>query len=277
MANLKMHFHGNFALKKEEIRRILQTATEEKGLNDTLENLMQRTSLGNAKVGQIKSWAIRAGLIQDNRPTPEGKIVLRLDSFLQTNITDWLMHFYLSFGERNMKQLPKNPADWGGWCYFVHSFLPQHRQFTMNELIENSTTVFEETKKIITERLKYILRAYTETQALASCRFIELNKNDTYQTGNANLPNVYMIGYFLAQLWERDFKTQTSVLTKAVVDQPMGLTTILGISTDDLQEHFNNLEAYGLIEQRRTVPPFQIVRRWDNSLTLLEKAYANQP
>lgn len=57
MAKLQLHFNGNFSLKKDEISRILRAATEENGLNDTLQNLMDRTSLGNAKVGRIKSWA----------------------------------------------------------------------------------------------------------------------------------------------------------------------------------------------------------------------------
>lgn len=64
MTKLQLHFNSNFALKKEEVSRVLQAASEEKGLNDELPNLMDRTSLGNAKVGRIKSWAIRAGLIK---------------------------------------------------------------------------------------------------------------------------------------------------------------------------------------------------------------------
>ena len=79
MAKLQLHFNGSFALKKDEISRLLHAATQEKGLNDSLPNLMEKTSLGNAKVGRIKSWAVRAGLIKNNRPSPEGKIVLRLD------------------------------------------------------------------------------------------------------------------------------------------------------------------------------------------------------
>lgn len=98
MAKLQLYFNGSFAFKKEEISRILQAASEENGLNDTLPNLMQKTSLGNAKVGRIKSWAIRAGLIQNHRLSPEGEIVWRHDPYLESSVTEWLMHFYLSFG-----------------------------------------------------------------------------------------------------------------------------------------------------------------------------------
>jgi hypothetical protein len=55
---------------------------------------MIRTSLGNAKVGRIKSWAIRAALIEDNRLSKEGKIVFKSDPYLESITTDWLIpHF----------------------------------------------------------------------------------------------------------------------------------------------------------------------------------------
>jgi hypothetical protein len=274
MANIQLHFNGNFFLKKSEINRILQAASEEKGLNDTLENLMIRTSLGNAKVGRIKSWAIRAGLIEDNKLNQDGKIVWKLDPYLESITTDWLMHFYLSFGEQGLQKIPDNPAEWGAWTYFVYTFLPEHKTFTFEEFLEYSDTVFEQEKRIISQRIRYILKAYTEPQALAACKFLTL-EDKQYQAGNARLPNPYLVGYFLAKLWERDFHSQGSVLTESILTQKMGLAPVLGISPEALQEQLNALEAYGIIEQRRAVPPFQVVSRWDNPFTLLEKAYEN--
>lgn len=272
MAKLQLHFNGNFPFKKEEISRILQAATEEKGLDDDLQSLMDRTSLGNAKVGRIKSWAIRAGLIQNNRPSPEGKLLWRLDPYLESNITDWLLHFYLTFGEKGLQQPPDNPADWGGWSYFVYTFLPEHNTFTSDELLFHSVPVFEEERKIIATRMKFVLRAYTEPQALASCKFINLEENQ-YLAGSARLPNPYLVGYFLAKLWERDFQGEGSVLTESILNHKMGLAPLLGVKAEALQEQLNTLEAYGIIEQRRAVPPFQAIPRWDKPLALLEKAY----
>ena len=53
----------------------------------------------------------------------------------------------------------------------------------------------------------------------------------------------------------------------------MGLAPVLGISAVAAQEQLNTLEAYGIIEQRRAVPPSQVIPCWDSPLTLLEKAY----
>ncbi|GAA6618137.1 DUF4007 family protein [Scytonema sp. NUACC26] len=274
MAKLQLHFNGNFSLKREEVARILQAATEEPGLNDRLENLMDRTSLGNAKVGRIKSWASRAGLIQENRPSPEGEIVWRLDRYFESYITNWLMHFYLSFGDKGLQKAPNQPADWGGWSYFIFSFLPQYNTFTVDELLHHFTSIFEEESKIISTRIKYILRAYTENQALASCKFLTV-KEDKYSNQNATLPNSYLTGYFLTKLWERDFGDATSVLTDDLLQQKMGLAPILGIETEALQECLNQLETLALVEQRRTVSPAQVIRRWTDPLALLEKAYAD--
>ncbi len=273
MSRLQLHYNGNFPFKKEEVSRIIQAAAEEKGLDDSLQGLMDRTSLGNAKVGRIKSWAIRTGLIKDNRLSPEGKIVRRLDSYFESIVTDWLMHFYLSFGDKGLRQPPDNPADWGGWSYFIYTFLPQNSRFNSEKLLYHSASMFEEESKIVAARIKYILRAYTEFQALASCKFLTLTE-DEYFAGNTPLPNPYLIGYFLAKLWERDFNDTTSVLTDDILQQKMGLAPILGIETETLQQCLDQLETLALIEQRRTVSPAQIIRRWHDPLTLLEKAYA---
>ena len=275
MANLKMHFNSNFPLKKEEISKILRAAAEKKGLNDTLQNLMDRTSLGNAKVGRIKSWAIRAGLVKNNILTPEGEIVWRRDPDLESNITDWLMHFYLSLGDQGLCEPPDNPVDLGGWTYFIYIFLPEHSRFTRDELLYHTSLVFEEENKIIAGRMKYILGAYTQSQALASCKFLtqEKGEKDQYVAGQTRLPNPYLVGYFLAKLLERDFKGSGSVLTESMMNQKMGLAPVLGMKAEALQEQLNTLEAYGIIEQRRTVPPFQVIPRWDEPLALLEKAY----
>ena len=273
MPKLQLSFHTSFALKKEDIIKVIQAAAEEKGLADTTEGLMARTSLGNQKVGPMKSWAIRTGLVSGNYLSPEGKIVLEKDVYLESNITEWLMHFYLSFGDKGLQSPPDDPAQWGGWSYFVYTFLPQHSTFTGDDLLHHSVLVFDqEIPKNLLKKFRFVLRAYTESQALASCKFLTLEK-DQYLAGYARLPNPYLVGYFLAKLWERDFKDEGSVLTESILNHKMGLAPALGVKAEVLQEQLNALEAYGIIEQRRAVPPFQVIPRWDKPLALLEKAY----
>ena len=276
MPKLQLSFHGTFALKKEDLLKIIQAASEEQGLHDSLENLMQRTGLGNKKVTPMISWATRAGLICKKHLTPEGEVIWKRDNCLESNLTDWLMHFYLSFGDRGLKTPPTDPTEWGGWSYFVYKFLPQHKIFTNEDLQHYSAIEFDQEKpKSLLKNFKILLRAYTEYYALTSCKFITIEE-DKYVSGYPRLPNIYLIGYFLAKLWERDFKDEGSVLTESILNQTMGLAPLLGVNGEILQEQLNALEAYGIIEQRRTVPPFQVIPRWDNPLELLEKAYDSE-
>jgi hypothetical protein len=281
MPDLQLSFHGTFALKKDDVLKILQAAQESQGLKDTRAGLMERTGLGNEKVLRIKSWAIRCGLVDGNHLTPEGKIILAKDPYLQSPITDWYMHFHLSFGDNGLATPPETPADWGGWTWFVYEFLPQYSSFTLSQIVQNSASIFtQETEKRLTENFRILLRTYilppnrSELSPLRSTQFLSLT-DDQFSTGQSNLPNPYLIGYFLAQLWQRDFGPATSILSTDIFHQPLGLAALLSISAEKLQTCLNQLETHAIIEQRRTVSPAQIIRRWEDPLTLLSKAYGD--
>lgn len=282
MSKLQLNFYNTFALKKEEITTIIKTASEDKGLDDSLSNLMDRTGFGNAKVNPIIKWATRAGLVKEKKLTSEGEIINKLDCHLKSLNSEWLMHFYLSFGTYGLNKPPKNIAEWGGWTYFVYDFTPYHISFKKMDLEQTSHKIFvEASDKSIKKDFNILLRAYTENYALKAIQFIKEIENketkiSTYQTGESIAPNIYLIGYFLARLWERDFDKETSVLTDEILYHKMGLTQVLGITSDTLQDYLNQLESLGIIEQRRTVAPYQTIRRWDDPLILLEKAYVNQ-
>ena len=266
MPKLQLSFHTSFALKKEDISKILSATKDEAGLDDSLEGLMARTGLGNKKVGPIKSWATRSGLIHKNRLSLEAARVLANDPYLKSSATNWLMHFYLSFGDRGLTTPPETPAEWGGWTWFVYSFLPEQFTFRTEDLTYEAGQVFEdETSKKLEKNFRYVLRAYTESEALESCEFIQSITTGKYVAGEASLPNPYLICYFLAKLWQRDYGNTTSVVTDEVLNHKMGLAPVLGLEAAALQKQLDKLETFGLIEQRRTVPPFQIVRRWDDS------------
>lgn len=273
MPKLQLSFHTTFALKKDDVLKILTAANEAQGLDGSLDNLMERTGLGNKKVGPIKSWAIRSGLVRDNFLTPEGKIILAKDPYLQSPITDWYMHFHLSFGDNGLATPPDTPADWGGWTWFIYTFLPEYFTFNTANLFYEAGQTFSDDAKQIEKNLRYVLRAYTEPEALAACQFLQKIDTTKYIAGEAQLPNPYLIGYFLAKLWERDFGDTTSIVTDDILNHKMGLAPLLGLESATLQEQLDKLEIFGLTEQWRTVPPFQTIRRWQSPLELLNQAY----
>ncbi|MGI0482587.1 DUF4007 family protein [Geminocystis sp. CENA526] len=282
MIKLQLSFHDTFPFKKDEITTIIKTASEDKGLDDNLSNLMDRTGFGNSKVESLIKWVTRAGLVKEKKLTSEGEIINKLDCHLKSLNSEWLMHFYLSFGTYGLNKPPKNIAEWGGWTYFVYDFIPNYISFKKKDLEEISKKNFvEASDKSIKKDFSILLRAYTENYGLKAIQFIKETEDKetkitTYKTGESIPPNIYLIGYFLAKLWERDFEKETSVLTDEILYHKMGLTQVLGITSDTLQDYLNQLESLGIIEQRRTVVPYQTIARWDDPLILLEKAYVNQ-
>jgi hypothetical protein len=273
MSELQLSFHSTFALKKQDLLKILVAANEQQALKDTLSGLVERTGLGTKKVTPFKSWAIRAGLISHNTLSPEGKLVLQFDPYLESVVTEWLMHFYLSFSGHGMEPPPNHPADWGGWSYFVFSFLPEHPEFSQDELVAASARVFSSaTPKVLHENFRILLRAYTEGQALWACRFLQTVDSKHYRQGGIDTVHPYLMGYFLAKLWQRDFEELDSVPLDTLLNQPMGLAPILGTQLNLLQNRLTKLEHYGLIFYSSGTSD-TVTRRWKDPLLLLERAY----
>ncbi len=196
------------------------------------------------------------------------------DPSLTSLVTDWVMHFYLSLSGRGLSPASERAADWGGWTYFVYDFVPGRSAFSLSDLIFYSKEEFtEEKESSLNSNYRILLRAYTEREALSQIEFIKGNEADGYRCNAAKLPNAYAIGFIFARIWERDFREVPSVLTEDVIAHPMGLAKVLGITLEQTQDHLDALEALSIIEQRKTVAPFQIVRRWSDPLDLLKKAY----
>jgi hypothetical protein len=79
MPELQLSFYGTFALKKQDVLKILEAADGVQGLNDSKQGLIERTGLGNEKILRIKSWAVRAGLVSHNTLSPEGRLTRQYD------------------------------------------------------------------------------------------------------------------------------------------------------------------------------------------------------
>jgi hypothetical protein len=273
LPRLQLSFHTTFALKKSELSRLLKVVAEV-GLKGPIEELMARTGFGNKKVGPVKSWASRGGLIRNGVLTPEGELVWKYDPRLLSQTTAWFMHFNLSFGDQGLTTPPAAVADWGGWPYFVFAFRPQHPDFTEDDLAAEGAAVFDDKPSLIKSNFAYMLRAYTSPEALGACRFLTWNAGrNTYEAGEPDLPNPFLIGHVLARLWERDFSGTTSVVTDDLSNHHMGIAAVLGLHPSSMQRILDRLEGRSVVEQRRTVAPYQLVRRWESPFALLEKAY----
>jgi len=295
MPQLQLGFHGKFALKKSDLLKLLSVANTEIGLNDSLTNLVNKTKFGSKKVTALKSWAIRSGLINDdNFITPECKIILEKDPYLKSSITDWFIHFNLSFSSYSPLEIITDiPVKLGGWSYFIYDFLPNYKEFTLDDLVKKSAEIFnQDSVNTIKNNFRFVIRAYLDQEGMAQCKFLQKINNNTYLV---NFPDIsppfmpYIIGYVLAILWQRDFKQQSSILLTDLINQKMGFMSIFAINENNIFKVLNSLENNQIVQQRSAQPyligkepkldnqnqNIQIIKCWSNPLDLLTKAYEN--
>ncbi len=239
---------------------------------------MGELPLSAADRRKTEQWAIAANLLGDRGLTPEGNLVATKDPYLETTVTDWLIHFYLSLNDRSL------------WHYFVYEFLPNHSSFTQEELVNHCLEIFPiESPDKLKKSVRLILRTYTESEAIAKNKFL-IQQKKHYLTGNSELLNPYTVGYCLAKVWENNFKAKTSILVDEILDEEIGLNLVLGINQEFLRQQLDILEKHEIIEQRSAKPhlsgtktpikddnelSYQIYRCWNSPTEILEKAYEN--
>lgn len=273
MSKLQLGFHATFAFRKAEVARLLALAARPNGLPASTANLVAETGFGTKKVGPIKSWATRAGLIEGNTLTEAGHIIFESDPLLRSKTSEWLMHFNLSFGSNGFASPPPRADDWGGWPYFIFDFLPSHPEFTLETLVRAAETVFEDSDMLLKGNFSYLLRAYTDLDGLSGCGVLTTTPQGSYKSGTRELPKTPLVAYLLSKIWIRDFGETSSVLTSAVREYHMGLAPLLCVSRVELDEVLDRLSGEGYIDQRKTVAPYQLVRRWADSAELLKRAF----
>jgi hypothetical protein len=255
------------SLRKDDLRYLLT------------EYLLPRSNKPNSSaLRTAKQWAIAANLISDRGLTNEGRLVSTKDPYLESTVTDWLIHFNLSLDKQSL------------WKYFVYEFLPHHATFTQDELLSYSTEIFKaESPDRLLKKVRLLLKTYIDSQAISKGKFIT-QENKLYLAGNPDLSNHYTTGYLLAKVWERDFQSESAVLVDRIIDMNLGLASVLGIDRHRLRQQLDILAENEIIEQRSISPhlvgkkpltkednelSYQVYRCWETPLDLLAKAYEN--
>ena len=262
-------------LNKTDLRSLL-LAIAQAPLGTPLVSLREQTGLTKAAFRNAIEWAQATYLLDERGLTPEGKLVVAKDPYLETTVTDWLMHFYLSLGDRSL------------WQYFVYEFLPEHPTFTQDELLSYCIEVFTiESPEQLKKSIRLLLKTYIEPHAIAKSKFLTQEKK-LYLTGHSNLSNVYIIGYFLAKRWQHKFESQLTLLIDQITGVEMGLVNVLGINQEHLRQQLDVLATYKIIEQRSaklhlsdskpqtkedSELSYQVYRCRESAAELLEQAY----
>lgn len=157
------------------------------------------------------------------------------------------------------------------WHYFVHKFLPEKYEFTLDNLKQGLKNEFPDTK-LSSINPGILLESYRNSEGMNSLNFIVSVEKDVYCKGIPNIPNPYIVGYILAKIWEREHPDNVTIPFSAL-NQPNHLLNTMNISENGILKYLDKLKSDGIIDLMRSVKPFQIVKQWNNSSELLEKAY----
>lgn len=254
-----------------------------------ISKIATQTGLSQQRASNAKQWAVLGNFLNIEGLTYEGHLALEKDPYLEATVTDWLIHFFCSFGGYGLQAQPQNLVSWGLWSYFIYDFLPSHSTFTEAELTQSASQYFEDGK--LSDRIQVLLKSYLKEAAIANCGFLTY-ENSLYATGTPRLENTYTVGYLLASIWKRDFNNQSSILISDLISSPMGLCQLLAINKAELYKQMDRLAELDIIEQRSAKPhrlgdkperrqnkedQYVVVRHWDTPFDLLTKAYEQDP
>lgn len=245
-------------------------------LTEMFQSTTNQSALTSLDRERAVEWATQARLIDGNSLTQEGRIVIKKDPYLETAVTEWLIHFNLSQSDRL-------------WTYFVYEFLPKHSEFSKSELVQACSQHLALKPATLDEKVSTILSAYSETGALAGTNLLRYD-DEKYIARNPSLSNPYTVGYILAKVWEAEFGSQSTVFVTELLAIKLELHNALGITIEQFRQQLDSLTQSEIIKQQSAKPRpvnkrpqqreenelnYQVCRCWDTTIELLEKAYEN--
>jgi len=164
-------FHGNFALNRNRMAKLIQLALNHPDYKD--KELAQPFDYGAPFAAIYRSWLHKTGLAEMGLPlvlTPMGKVILEKDPTLESIITQWFLHHELVTDAERAE----------AWHYFILEFLPEHTTFNKEQLLTGLTQKlsphsmqhFGPGSKLNQQILRKIIQVYTEPSGLGELALI---------------------------------------------------------------------------------------------------------
>ena len=272
--NMSLTFHQTFRLELSNVAKVLACITENPKIDNVGINKATGIGIGKdlrqGKVQPTLDYARFSGLLVEEqidgvrytKLSPVGEITFNNDHRLRTRVSHWVMHYHLS----------RQGSDAEAWEFFIHEFLPTKHEFHRKELDEAIEAKFSGKAILRSINPGVLLSCYIdEDNALGKLRLLRERKRGEFFRPTPNIPNAYLTGYLLAEIWDERHPTSTTVSHASLTRESLGST--LGIDEMELQAQFDELTKEAIIEQMRAVQPFQVVKLWEDKLSLLQKAY----
>jgi Protein of unknown function (DUF4007) len=270
---MTLTFHQTFTLECENLSKLLTLVSANPSVTNV--EIFEMTGIGigkNERKGKVQptiEYATYGGLLEPRAESVDkrfelsavGKLVLEKDRWLKRPVTQWVLHYHLS--------RPGGEAE--AWAFFVHEFLPSWVEFQRSDLESALESKFPSVKvKSINPGV--LLNTYIDNNALGRIRLIREAANRTYSRGRPYIPNAYIAAYILAEIWDARHGDRIMV-EPSVLSEPGHLSTVMSLDEQDVHYLIDEMTGLGIVDQMRGAPPHQVVRRWEDKLALLRKAY----
>jgi len=221
-----------------------------------------------------KRWAKAAGLIDARgNPTLEGALIQQLDPYFDSPVTGAIFLANMARQQDGtgwlLRQLNENPG--GG--------IPDILAYDYNEDFEGRQ--INNAVKAINVIAK-TLTGGAGTSPISQLRLFKRYASDgRIERISEGIANPYALAYGLAKVWEDNNWSSSELLQTLIDDGTFAAMFGLGSKANTDRDVVNSvllqallsLQVYGIVEVWLSVPPFQVVPRWNDLEDLIRMAY----
>lgn len=264
-----------FPLSRPALSQLLNVSVERGNDQDsarknlTFESIREATTLGKNFVQGMRVYARHTNLLNVlDHPTPFGRAVNLHDSGMSQAMTQWVMHYYLTSHHRG------SPVFWRDT---FHAIMLTDQSFTSSDIAELiMQSELKHNRKYADRTLRNAASSFVGTyfrdDALNMLGLLS-KQGERYVVNEPEPPDVKTFAYVLADYWDGVWAGRTDVLLREVTEKG-GPASLLMLGSGDANQRLMEMQEQGLVEVRRRVPPYLVVRLWKDSASLLERLYA---
>lgn len=264
-------FHESFSLSRPAIGAVMSVIETEKLSGGLHATLRQQTHLGKNYVKAMPQYARGCGLLSlDNKLTAFGIRALNSDPLLETQPTQWLMHYFLS--------APHGPGP-AFWHEFVKTRFRFGDEFAKSSLAEQLIDFVNssESKKLklnsAASTANIFIGTYTKEDGLGRLGLMG-EFDDSYHILEPDSPPVWAFAAALLDFWQYQFPNRVTInLDELYADG--GLTSIFMIGEGRINRYLRTLQQEGVLDVFRVAPPYQVVLLNPDLTIALNKLYAS--
>lgn len=263
---MSLTFHRTFSLSRSSVAKVINLAQNNPGFKR--DDLAEGTDLGTVYQEAMPRYAFRAGLLDErNHLTLLGRFVAQHDPALEKPATQWLLHYHLA-------------APHGATAFWQHlvqrRFVPGNTCTAQNLSDDLVAFLAEKAGKSPAPRsvrstVTIFTGTYLKPDGLGRLGLLEETAKETYRVLLAEAPEMWALGYALADYWRARYGGRLTVNLDDLTEGDFAAVFLLG--AERLIQLLVQLKQEGMLDLYRIAHPYQAVLLQPNPEYALQKMY----